>query len=98
MRGERAKESRGSFPRRARRNKNQLEVDLATQDACEADDPRAKQDHCRGFRSRTLCEIGPEETNRAAARIASWKGSRGAIDRKSTRLNSSHLGISYAVF
>src|SRR5262245_1961798 len=24
--------------------------------------------------------------------------SRGAIDRKSTRLNSSHLGISYAVF
>src|ERR1035441_10710210 len=25
-------------------------------------------------------------------------GARGEIDRKSTRLNSSHLGISYAVF
>src|SRR5437899_9545197 len=34
--------------------------------------------------------------------IVSWRGlasaSQARIDRKSTRLNSSHLGISYAVF
>src|SRR5947199_3033293 len=27
-----------------------------------------------------------------------WRGACGRADRKSTRLNSSHLGISYAVF
>src|SRR5437899_8232219 len=30
------------------------------------------------------------------SRLAAWDGER--TDRKSTRLNSSHLGISYAVF
>src|SRR5437899_3853486 len=34
--------------------------------------------------------LGPEHTSRAVAGRA--------LDRKSTRLNSSHLGISYAVF
>src|ERR1039458_7095876 len=33
-----------------------------------------------------------------AARAAQIRGSEFAVDRKSTRLNSSHLGISYAVF
>src|SRR5690606_41477194 len=33
-----------------------------------------------------------------AAHIASGADSRGAADRKSTRLNSSHVKISYAVF
>src|ERR1035438_10007771 len=30
--------------------------------------------------------------------LAPYEVSKGTIDRKSTRLNSSHLGISYAVF
>src|SRR5438045_6379068 len=30
--------------------------------------------------------------------IAAWVGQKAGLDRKSTRLNSSHLGISYAVF
>src|SRR5262245_64973697 len=34
----------------------------------------------------------------AIVRLASEGGFAGAVDRKSTRLNSSHLGISYAVF
>src|SRR5205814_8848470 len=34
----------------------------------------------------------------AAATPAAGQGSGGGGDRKSTRLNSSHLGISYAVF
>src|ERR1039458_6063314 len=35
---------------------------------------------------------------RRTCRIASWPGGCLTGDRKSTRLNSSHLGISYAVF
>src|SRR5262245_65146107 len=37
---------------------------------------------------------------RSAGSSAAWgsRGGRGTADRKSTRLNSSHLGISYAVF
>src|SRR5262245_65394533 len=34
----------------------------------------------------------------ALARLANSVSAFGALDRKSTRLNSSHLGISYAVF
>src|ERR1039458_551388 len=30
--------------------------------------------------------------------LAGFEGAAGQVDRKSTRLNSSHLGISYAVF
>src|SRR5262245_64287716 len=52
--------------------------------------------------SRELREPPREKVNPAElARIASEHGDRamvGATDRKSTRLNSSHLGISYAVF
>src|SRR5256885_9617497 len=33
-----------------------------------------------------------------ASTISSFTGPEGALDRKSTRLNSSHLVISYAVF
>src|SRR3989442_9804026 len=33
-----------------------------------------------------------------AAQHREWIGARGRIDRKSTRLNSSHVRISYAVF
>src|SRR3712207_336527 len=32
------------------------------------------------------------------AEIAAWMGTEDALDRKSTRLNSSHANISYAVF
>src|SRR5262245_66171068 len=35
---------------------------------------------------------------RAASRAVSFGGRSADLDRKSTRLNSSHLGISYAVF
>src|SRR5947199_3691437 len=34
----------------------------------------------------------------AVALTVGWSLGNGAADRKSTRLNSSHLGISYAVF
>src|SRR5207253_7140716 len=35
---------------------------------------------------------------RRAHALANGKGRRGRVDRKSTRLNSSHVAISYAVF
>src|SRR5262245_63476742 len=54
--------------------------------ACE-EDPRW-EDHDYECTGCELCEI--------AVRI--WKGEEALEDRKSTRLNSSHLGISYAVF
>src|SRR5437899_6693060 len=38
------------------------------------------------------------ERNGCAPHCAAGTGGRGGRDRKSTRLNSSHLGISYAVF
>src|ERR1039458_2142500 len=47
---------------------------------------------------------GPEAANRGtrAAPVRHWRLLEGSgpatLDRKSTRLNSSHLGISYAVF
>src|SRR5207245_8450924 len=40
----------------------------------------------------TLAAVAP------LSRQACWPGNRGAEDRKSTRLNSSHGSISYAVF
>src|SRR5438045_5937013 len=46
--------------------------------------PRAGRDHLR----RLLGDVLP----------ADLRGDHGREDRKSTRLNSSHLGISYAVF
>src|SRR5256885_1415924 len=36
--------------------------------------------------------------NNVQARVAEWKAAGVPVDRKSTRLNSSHLVISYAVF
>src|SRR5258705_7046422 len=55
------------------------------------------QEGGRGRRSmyaHVAAQIDPEE-----GRILEPRGARGSrIDRKSTRLNSSHLGISYAVF
>src|SRR6202171_4589899 len=38
------------------------------------------------------------ESNGMAAAAVRWKGADKLADRKSTRLNSSHLAISYAVF
>src|SRR5438045_6807434 len=46
----------------------------------------------RAFEARS-----PNESHRARLRVEVGRV-RAAIDRKSTRLNSSHLGISYAVF
>src|SRR5262245_62677022 len=45
--------------------------------------------------------VGRDEENFrrcSARRISRWRPDGRASDRKSTRLNSSHLGISYAVF
>src|SRR5262245_62589741 len=64
--------------------------------------PGARQTACdRLLRARTTDgeqaagggQHGQEQESRGQER-----GHRAAIDRKSTRLNSSHLGISYAVF
>src|SRR5205814_10020122 len=58
----------------------------------------------RGFAARTrLCRSVRRHKRRSVARSAGEPGSPAWIafrcpDRKSTRLNSSHLGISYAVF
>src|SRR5437899_7677542 len=54
--------------------------------------------------ARQYCEIRPRNLRvvkrRSLDRPRSWVSLRliGTEDRKSTRLNSSHLGISYAVF
>src|SRR2546426_6115006 len=49
------------------------------------------------MRSRLISMVPPERRPSRAGRAAS-KASRNQADRKSTRLNSSHLVISYAVF
>src|SRR5436190_11597442 len=43
-----------------------------------------------------LCS--PNQLPRFPARTKRWQGSPACLDRKSTRLNSSHTVISYAVF
>src|SRR5437899_7106240 len=51
------------------------------------------------FRSVPMPGGVPADNDRAnRASWAAWAGRARAVDRKSTRLNSSHLGISYAVF
>src|SRR5262245_64185888 len=45
-----------------------------------------------------LAALAPAISTRVAALTATPAQSRSSKDRKSTRLNSSHLGISYAVF
>src|SRR5438067_10214248 len=42
--------------------------------------------------------VSPPETDEAAFSFARFRGGKRLIDRKSTRLNSSHVSISYAVF
>src|SRR5690625_6356857 len=48
-------------------------------------------------RSRLTAECGRRRARRTSARSGP-RGRRGPGDRKSTRLNSSHVAISYAVF
>src|SRR5256885_4551949 len=48
------------------------------------------------FRSRSICISASRSTSRKASCHCSLVAGR--LDRKSTRLNSSHLVISYAVF
>src|SRR5699024_12611440 len=52
------------------------------------------------FRSRIDADhLGAVRAARAAAREKAWAAGAGPdLDRKSTRLNSSHVSISYAVF
>src|SRR5690606_39769894 len=46
-----------------------------------------------------LAEASYDGENGLAPRLAvAWEGSSDGLDRKSTRLNSSHVKISYAVF
>src|SRR5437899_3681371 len=54
------------------------------------DFPRVFQTHC--------CHLGYLHGRAALHRSLSVNRRYGSKDRKSTRLNSSHLGISYAVF
>src|SRR5258707_2100254 len=54
--------------------------------------PRGRSAHGRFLRE----ALGAPGGARGRARVA--RGGRGAVDRKSTRLNSSHANISYAVF
>src|SRR6266571_1209504 len=49
------------------------------------------------FQSSVYCRIGEEPMN-VAASILIPTSSQARTDRKSTRLNSSHMSISYAVF
>src|SRR5258705_5197779 len=55
-------------------------------------------DQVYGFISPGGNEPGPGIGGRALASPLLQRRSKGFLDRKSTRLNSSHLGISYAVF
>src|SRR5258705_5923431 len=61
---------------------------------------RAQRNHGPGvaaiFWARRISRTGPSGSRRASRSRA--RGQRVVGDRKSTRLNSSHLGISYAVF
>src|SRR5258705_4433943 len=50
------------------------------------------------FRSLFAISTRPHECRRMADRLVHRLGFGSQQDRKSTRLNSSHLGISYAVF
>src|SRR5262245_65306460 len=50
------------------------------------------------FRSPDFGEAGSRGGGEVEAPAAGFRGQRPQVDRKSTRLNSSHLGISYAVF
>src|SRR3989449_8172493 len=61
----------------------------------------------RGVRYRMLNEVAPSRSRREPRRrwfsdddfdLVVWFSDSGSIDRKSTRLNSSHGYISYAVF
>src|SRR5204862_7108818 len=57
-----------------------------------ADDARAGEVDRRGGRARRVADRGTDRNRGALAR------QRTTVDRKSTRLNSSHVEISYAVF
>src|SRR5437870_7438212 len=50
------------------------------------------------FRSRRRAIVYPSPSSRSALRRTSRSRTRRPTDRKSTRLNSSHVAISYAVF
>src|ERR1035438_9354526 len=58
---------------------------------------RAKARSFSGCKSRPATFV-PAGSNRSGRRGNEATGASGVEDRKSTRLNSSHLGISYAVF
>src|SRR5438045_8024925 len=65
-------------------------------DLCAGNRPR--EDAKGGNRRRGGREQGPDRRDHDRSGDARGGKRPGARDRKSTRLNSSHLGISYAVF
>src|SRR5439155_26154816 len=79
---------RAAAPRSARR------VHTAATDACCA---RARQRRAARRRASELEEAAPD-SRRPTADTVRCVVARGPQDRKSTRLNSSHVAISYAVF
>src|SRR5947209_12428720 len=59
--------------------------------------PEAEESSSRAAKSERE-EISPRVPKPSAEYYAGERGPRGPSDRKSTRLNSSHANISYAVF
>src|SRR5262245_63250981 len=74
-----------------------LVADLSLERADLAGEPADVGDHLLGngcvIEGRIARDLVGDET-----RLLGGKQALGGLDRKSTRLNSSHLGISYAVF
>src|SRR5690242_21173844 len=56
--------------------------------------------HAAGYREILGLQLGDSESARTWMSFFTWLKGRGlrGVDRKSTRLNSSHMSISYAVF
>src|SRR5690242_21461143 len=61
----------------------------------QADEPELR---CPGRTPEADCRGSADANQTRAPRLSSGPGYQSARDRKSTRLNSSHMSISYAVF
>src|SRR5690554_7285871 len=62
------------------------------------EEERGRLDHLGEWLSQDLKRLEPLLDARRGHRVASWAIAHPQRDRKSTRLNSSHVRISYAVF
>src|SRR5699024_1841286 len=76
-------------------DKAQLRALRAAVSLADADFKRTQNLHSRGSASKAELDRARSQADQAAGNLASQES---LIDRKSTRLNSSHVSISYAVF